>query len=283
MKQLAEILELGTGYLEKNHIEEARLKMQLLMCHILEMRKIDLYVHFEDVLAEDKLSLIREGMKNIARGIPIQHLIGNTDFMGYILDVSSDVLIPRSETEELVAKAIGDLEENGIIPNRILDIGTGSGCIAIALANKYPNAEVLALDVSEAALAVAENNAARHGADNIVFVQMDILKEFPDGEQFDIVTSNPPYIPVKDYAELDSVVKDHEPKGALTDGGDGLAFYRRFAEIFDNLLAPDGKFYLEIGFGQAEKIINIFSVTKFAVNVSNDMLKVPRIISGKWK
>src|SRR5574344_1335629 len=192
--------------------------MQLLMCHILEMRKIDLYVHFEDVLAEDKLSLIREGMKNIARGIPIQHLIGNTDFMGYILDVSSDVLIPRPETEELVAKAIGDLEEHGIIPNRILDIGTGSGCIAIALANKYPNAEVLALDVSEAALAVAENNAARHGADNIVFVQMDILKEFPDGEQFDIVTSNPPYIPVKDYAELDSVVKDHEPKGALTDG-----------------------------------------------------------------
>jgi release factor glutamine methyltransferase len=208
------------------------------------------------------------------------------------------VLIPRPETELLARQVIEEVEEpqDGL---NILDIGTGSGCIAIALAKHFSNSNVLAIDVSEGALATAKRNAEQNGVKNVYFKRIDILRddlsgnngiyaknsddhsgnsENYSGNEFDIIVSNPPYISAMEYETLEPELKLFEPKLALSDSSDGLDFYRRFAKIFKFLLATSGRAYLEVGFGQGGQVLELFNEYGNA-RLIEDYSKIERILS----
>lgn len=278
MKKLLEVLELGTEFLIKHRIEDARLNMQLILCSVLNLQKIELYTQFDKPLNDQELSLVREYMTERAKGKPLQYVLNSAQFFDFQLELNNSVLIPRPETEELIFKVFSE-NMNTEDELNILDIGTGSGCIAIALAKNYPQAKVFAIDIDEKAIEIARKNSERNSVENIQFHKLNILGAIPK-TKFDIIVSNPPYIPQDEYLELDDTVRKFEPKVALTDEGDGLEFYRRFASIFQKMLNPGGKFYLEFGFGQKNKIIDIFGVTKYQINVSMDTAGIDRIISG---
>ncbi len=281
MKSILEVLNLGTEYLSKRNIPDARINMQELMCDILGVQKIDLYLNFDKPLDESEIDTIRTKMTELAAHKPIQYVINSAQFLSLCLDLNNNVLIPRPETEELTKKIL-NLKQNRDNEFNVLDIGTGSGCIAISIAENFRQWKVYAIDNSAEAIETASSNAHKYNLDNIYFYRMDILKQIPK-TQFDIIISNPPYIPLNEYKDLDKNVLNYEPKAALTDNSDGLTFYRRFAEIFPKMLKPQGKFYLEIGYGQSEAIEEIFSVTNFDVKVSKDLNGINRFIEGAAK
>ncbi len=278
MKKLLEVLELGTEFLIKHNIEDARLNMQLILCSVLNLQKIELYTQFDKPLNTEELALVRDLMTQRAKGKPLQYVLNSAQFFDYQLELNDSVLIPRPETEELIYRVFKE-NLNTEAEINILDIGTGSGCIAIALAKYFTKANIFAIDIDGKAIQTAKKNAANNNISNIQFHTLDILNSIPK-TKFDIIVSNPPYISQNEYLELEQTVREFEPKVALTDGGDGLAFYSRFAEIFNSMLNNNGKFYLEFGYGQKEQIINIFDVTKFQIDVSKDSAGIDRIISG---
>ena len=211
--------------------------------------------------------------KKMSDGTPLQYALGNTDFYGIKISVNKNVLIPRPETEELAEKAIEEI--NARAAARVLDLCTGSGAIAVAIARKS-GAKVVASDISESALSVAKANALNSGAD-IEFVKSDLFNDI-DGE-FDVIVSNPPYIPSEDIKSLDDKVKNFEPVLALDGGSDGLKFYRAIAEGLEDKLAENGVLYMEFGIGQAESIKNIFG--RYDTQIIEDMQGVPRIAAVK--
>ena len=279
MKTISEILQTGTAYLEKYGIDDPRLNMQILLCSVLKMQKIDLYLNFDKPLNEEELTLTRNSIVKLRKHCPIQYVVGNTVFYDSTFKLNQDVLIPRPETEELVDKIVKSKQMSDF-SGKILDIGTGSGCIAVSLAKAFKNSSVYAIDVDDDILALAKENAERNHADNINYLKMDILRSLP-AEKFDLIVSNPPYIPLNDYGGLEKKVKDFEPRTALTDEADGLTFYRRFAEVFRSMLNSGGSFYLEVGYGEAESIKSFFSPNEFSVEVSKDINGVGRFIFGK--
>jgi release factor glutamine methyltransferase len=189
---------------------------------------------------------------------PLQYILGTQEFCGLDIAVTPDVLIPRPETELLVEEALRAIA--GVNGPAIADVGTGSGCIAVAIACERPGATVYALDLSGGALAVARSNATRHGTRNrIRFIQADLLAAF-GGESagaFDAIVSNPPYLPEQELEALQSEVARYEPRVALAAGPDGLAFYRRLLREAPPLLKPDGRLIMELGFGQADAVMRL--------------------------
>lgn len=280
MKKIIEVIDLGTEYLNKHEVEDARLNMQLILCSVLNLNKIDLYTQFDKPLHPQEIETIRSYMIKRAEGVPLQYILNAGHFLDLKLELSNSVLIPRPETEELVALVDRNNLANKDERISVLDIGTGGGCIALSLAKLFPNAEVFAVDIDQVAINTATINAENNSLNSIKFHKFDILNQIPKSK-FDIIVSNPPYISLEDYHELEQTVRKFEPRAALTDEADGLTFYRRFADIFQNMLKPNGKFYLEIGFGQSEQIISIFPVTKYAINVSKDSAGIDRIIEGQ--
>ena len=207
---------------------------------------------------------------------PIQYITGEQEFYGLALRVTSAVLIPRPETEQLVEAVLAELDPTQ--PVRILDVGTGSGAIAIALAYHLPHARITAVDLSTAALEVAASNAAHHGlAGRIRFVQSDLLDARPPDElPFDVIVSNPPYVPTADRASLHPQVRDHEPAAALFAGPDGLDVYRRLIPQARTALRPNGLLALEIGQGQREAIASLLSGWN-KLRFLDDLQQIPRI------
>ncbi len=248
-----------------------------MLCHVLGTGLANLIAHPELCLApcqcEQLIDLIDQ---RIYDRLPIQYLIGTVDFYGLTLHVTPTVLIPRPETEQLVAFVIELLDQIGIVPARILDIGTGSGCIALALARAFPQSTVIGWDVSEAALLVARENAQVNGISNVEFVLRDVMQNLPS-EHFDLIVSNPPYVAMTDYTLLEPELY-HEPKIALTDESDGMQFFRRYAEIFPSLLATDGIFAVECGAGQAQTIAALFS--SFETALYTDAAGIERYVVG---
>jgi len=272
---------------EGSHPERARRDAETLVVHVLKMSAPDtnlawLIAHIGEPLAADAAVTFCDLIERRLAGEPIQYITGEAEFYGLPFHVNGDVLIPRPETEHLVEMAIAlaqKLRLTGAIPElRIVDVGTGSGAIAVALAHALPFAEITATDILPAVLAVAKSNVARNGfADRIRFFEGDLLEPVV-GEHFDIVVSNPPYVPESDRTILDVEVRDYEPAQALFAGEDGLAIYRRLIPAAFGALVPGGFVALEIGYGQQEAIHALLAGAGFSgIEFTEDLQKIPRV------
>ena len=258
-----EIIQRSTEFLARKGVDSPRLQIELLLAHVLQMPRLKLYLNFERPLSEEQITTLRELVRRRGEREPLQHLLGTVNFVGLELAVTRDVLIPRPETEQLVELAARHLAARNLgqaYPTRILDFGTGSGCVAVALAKQFPSAELHATDLSEAALRVARENAARHGvAERVQFHQGDGFAAVPAGMRFDLLVGNPPYIPGGEIAALQPEVRDHDPRLALDGGTDGLDYYRRFVAEAPVFLQPDARLIAEFGDGQEAALAGMFA------------------------
>jgi release factor glutamine methyltransferase len=256
------------------HTERARKDAELLLLHLLGKDHAWLMAHLMDEFSGDLIQRYGELLLQRFNGEPIQYILGESEFYGLPFGVTLDVLIPRPETEHLVEKVI-ELAAGFPAPS-IVDVGTGSGCIAVALGHRLPDAAITAIDLSAAALAVAEQNAKRNGVD-LHFLQGDLLAPVAN-EQFDIIVSNPPYVPTADRDSLAVEVRDHEPALALFAGDDGLDIYRRLIPQAFACLFPCGFIAIEIGYGQSEAIGELLASAGFRqIEFIPDLQSIPRV------
>jgi len=266
-----EILQRSALWLSGKGIASARLEAELLLAHVLGGERLDLYRAVDRPVSEEEADAYRALLQRRARGEPVAYLTGRREFYSLDLRVTRDVLVPRPETELLVDRA------RELKPRRILDLGTGSGCIAIACAVKLPEAEVTATDVSAAALAVARGNAERHGvAGRIRFLEGDLYTPLAPDERFDLIVSNPPYVR---HGEAERVAT-HEPHLALYGGKDGLLVLGRLIADAPSHLESDGTLLSEIGEDQ-EKAVRALATACFArVVVEKDLAGRPRVLEA---
>ncbi len=265
----------GADFFRKRGIDSPRLTIELMLAHLLKLTRFDLYLQFDRPLKEEELVKLREMVKRRANREPLQYILGVAHFYKREYAVTPAVLIPRPETELLVEESLRRAPSL-----RCLDIGTGSGCIGITVALERPETEVVAIDASDDALEVARINAERLGARNIVFRQIDIFDDQAMSEigSFDMIVSNPPYIPAVEISALEPEVREHEPHLALTDFDDGLRFYRRMLELFPRLLRSHGNVFLEVGHGQSRELRKIFQQGGYGVDILTDLDKIERIL-----
>ena len=246
------ILDWTKEFLVSRGVENARLEAEWLLCAATGLDRVGLYLNFEKPLNDDELAAYRVMVARRGRREPLQHILGTKEFCGLEFEVSPDVLIPRHDTEALVIEALARMSA----AQTVLDIGTGSGCIAIALACRFPGASVTAVDISEAALVVARRNAEKNGV-AIEFLQGSLLEPVT-GRHFDLIVSNPPYIPSSDIETLESEVRDFDPRAALDGGADGLDVYRAVIPDATALLNSGGWLLVEVGVGQAADVAQMF-------------------------
>ena len=274
--RIIDIINWSKEYFEKNNIDSPRLTIELLLKHVLGLDRIDLYTQFEKPINEGELHTLKEMIQLRAKRVPLQYILGSVEFYGMNYIVNENVLIPRPETEEIVDLIIKSYDTQSKL--RILDIGTGSGCIAISLGKHFINSEVYAIDNSTSALKVAKQNSLDLGVENVKFAYADILSTSPK-LKYDIIVSNPPYVSINEMDEIEPEL-NYEPKSALTDSLDGLKFYRRFVTIFDDILSINGRFYLELNSTSSKVISNLFK-DKYKVEVIKDLSDNPRILKGE--
>lgn len=268
-------------YLTKAHVDSPRKTIEMMMCSVLNTDKLGLYMQFERILSSAELAGLRNMIdRRVRKREPLQYILGSTFFYGLEICVDSRVLIPRPETEQLVEHAVRILREQRLSGEslRVADIGTGSGCIALAIASLLPDVHVTAIDVSHDALEVAKMNAARLGVRNMEFDLRDILESSPWSDEFHLIVSNPPYIAKSEVDSLDEEVRAFEPEQALTDYDDGLRFYRRYAAVFPTVLKASGSFLLELGYGMAEETARVFR--EWNTKVHHDLEGRERILEG---
>jgi release factor glutamine methyltransferase len=272
------LLEWTEDFLRKKGVESARLEAQILLAHALGCKKIDLYVRHDEEPAEDRRTAFREMIKKRADGMPVAYLVGHREFYSLEFAVSPAVLIPRPETETLVMEALRRLKP--LPAPRVLDVGTGSGAIAVVIAKHHKTAQITAVDVSPTALAVAKSNAEKHGvADRITFTEGDLFGPVA-GHTFDLIVSNPPYIAEAEFPSLDVGVRDFEPRSALAGGPDGLDFYRRIATEASNYLVPGGVVLVEIGATQESAVRDLFAAHLEVGPTYKDAAGRPRVVSA---
>jgi len=278
-----EAIQKSADFLAKKGVESPRLQTELLLAHLLKLPRMKLYLNFERMLTASETDALREFIKRRGQREPLQHIVGSTSFCGFEIVVNRHALVPRPETELLAEFGWKFLETFNLQPSTALDFGTGTGCIAIALAAKCPNVKIIATDISSDALALAKENAARNNvAKRIEFLQGDEFVTLPDDARFDLIISNPPYIPTVEIEMLQPEVRDFDPRAALDGGADGLAFYRKLAAEAKVFLKPDGKIMLEFGDGHADAVKNIFENEKWIVEaVKEDYSQRARILVAR--
>jgi release factor glutamine methyltransferase len=253
-----EIIQKSTEYLSRKGVESPRLQSESILAHVLALPRMQLYLNFERKLSDDQVATCRELVQRRGSREPLQHLVGTVSFCGLEIRVGRQALIPRPETEQLAEHAESLLPSGGTSNPTLLDFGTGSGCIAIALATRCPHARVSALDVSTEALTLARTNAELHKVLNrIDFLEGNGFSALPPDAHFDLIVSNPPYIPSAEIDTLEMEVKDFDPRLALDGGIDGLDFYRMLATEAAGHLNPRGAMVLEFGDGQARLIADL--------------------------
>ncbi len=251
------ILEWTTGYFERKQVDSPRLSAELLLSHVLASPRIRLYTEYERPLAEKELTEFRELVRRAGEHEPVAYLTGRAFFFNLELRVNSDVLIPRPETEKIVENVVQFCRHSpGFESPRILDLCTGSGCIAAALAQNLKTAQIVATDLSAAALSVARSNLERLKLlDRVELARghlFDALRDIVDRSPFHIITANPPYIPTAQIETLDRNVREYEPRMALDGGMDGLSIIRQILAGAPARLAQDGRLYIELAFDQAQ-------------------------------
>ncbi|MEE9430305.1 MAG: peptide chain release factor N(5)-glutamine methyltransferase [Melioribacteraceae bacterium] len=282
MLNVLSAIELSKDYLEKKGIEEARINADLLLADILNCKRMDLYLKFDQPLAKDEIDKYRDYIARRGKGEPLQYIVGEVEFYGLMFKVNPNVLIPRPETELLVENIITNT--NGQQNLRILDVGSGSGNIIIALVKNIDNTEGVSIDINEKAIEVAkENSLAQNLETRITFLTKDILKSDLDVlGKFDVIVSNPPYVSDEEYKTLQKEITNHEPKNALTDFANGFTFYDKISVEAKDLLNPKGKLYFEVGIGQSEKVKEIMLKNNFAnIEIVKDYASIDRIVYGE--
>lgn len=279
--RVVDIIRSSTDFLAKKGVPDPRLDAEALLGNVLKKNRLELYLFFDRPLDQGELDQYRDHIKRRGKREPLQHILGDTGFMDLILKTSPAALIPRPESEVLATQAIALMGETEC---RILDVGTGTGCIALSLAQSLPKAKVLGIDISPEALTLAKENAQANDLE-VRFQQVNILEELPKIEsRFDLVVSNPPYIAPREKDNLQIEVRDYDPPLALFADDDGLAFYHRFANILPELLNPGGRFLFEFGGEPQEKaVLKIFSRTPYHdLEIIQDLNGDPRIVSGRF-
>ena len=281
MAAVAELLLQGAEHLGAGpHGDRARADAELLLMLVLERSRAWVLAHPEAIPSSQQAGRFIELVERRYCGEPMQYITGETEFYGLPFTVTPDVLIPRPDTEHLVEKAL-ELARQFLQP-RIVDVGTGSGAIAVTLARQLPEAEITAVDLSESALQVARDNARQNAVDQrIRFLQGDLLAPV-SSEQFDLVVSNPPYVPDTDREQIAVEVREFEPALALFAGVDGLEVYRRLIPAVREVLAPGGFIALEIGFSQAQAIEELLQTGGFQeIEFTPDLQGIPRVASAR--
>lgn len=253
---IIDLIKWGEGYFNKNNFDSPKQEIEWLLCDLLDYKRVDLYLNFEEIVPIYKLSTLNKWVKKRIKRMPLQYITGSTEFYGNKFFLNENVLIPRQETERLVDICLQSI--NKLSAPKILEIGTGSGCISISIALIRSDAKILSIDISQNALKKAIINSDYHQTRNISFVELDFLKELPKGH-FDIIISNPPYISSGEMKNIMTDVKDYEPEIALTDFMDGLQFYERLSIVAPKLLNQEGSLILEVGSkDHPDKVLKLF-------------------------
>jgi len=238
------ILDWTTAHLAKHASDSPRLDAEVLLAFARSCERIRLYTNYEDIVTDEQRTTMRSLVQRRSKAEPVAYLVGKQEFFGLDFYVDRNVLIPRPDTETLVMELVEEAQK--LTSPRILDLCTGSGCVAIAAASNCSTASFLATDISEAALAIAQQNAETNGLqEQIRFLKSDCFNQIPAEAQFDLIASNPPYIPDAEIETLDADVRQHEPRLALSGGADGLDFYRKIIQEAVPRLKEGGQLLLE--------------------------------------
>jgi release factor glutamine methyltransferase len=286
-------LKEGIARLDAAQVRSSKLAAELLLMRALERDRTWLYAHATDVVDARSLEEYFALIARRAAGEPTQYILGEQEFWGLEFEVTPAVLIPRPETEHIIEVSIARVgERNRAIPLSIADVGTGSGCLAVTLAKVFPNAQIVATDISADALEVARRNATRHAvAERIKFLETDLLSRLGpplpatayQSPSFDLIVSNPPYVALSDADSLQREVRDHEPKLALFGGPTGVEIYSCLIEQAETLLGARGILILELGYDSADrvrKMIDLRGAWK-NVTVTNDLAGIPRVVAAE--
>jgi release factor glutamine methyltransferase len=296
-----EVIQRSAEFLQQKGVESPRLQIELMLAYVLAVPRLKLYLNFDRVLSDTEVSRVREMVKRRGAREPLQHILGSTSFCGLEIKCSPAALIPRPETELLAERAWKFLaevdqgragclqpaarrgEDTAPYLPTALDVGTGSGCIAIVIAVNALKARIHAVDVSADALKLAKENAARHNVgDRIEFIEGDMFAVLAKGLQFDLIVNNPPYIASEEIKSLQPEVRDFDPMLALDGGTDGLEFHRRIAREAPTFLRSHGKLMLEFADGQAEDVKKVFTSENWIVEeIVADYSSRPRILIAR--
>lgn len=275
-----EVLSSTTGYFQKRHIDSPRLNAEHLLAHVMGRKRMELYLNFERQVRESELAPLRELVKRRGSGEPLQYLLGTVEFCGRSFRCDKRALVPRPETEQLVELLISHFKSE-ITYSRIIDVGTGSGVIALTLAAEFPKAEIIGTDVSEDALILARENAERLGlADRVRLLRSNLLENVQPG--FDLIVANLPYVSNEDRQNLSREVL-HDPEIALFAGARGDELVRQLIAQSLSWLRPGGMLAMEIGIGQSEALVAVLTEKNYRdISTEKDYSGVIRFLFAKY-
>lgn len=281
---IQQVLRQAIQQLKNSGNEAPALEAGVLLCHCLRRDRAFLYAHGDQELEAGLEKRFVEMLCRRVQGEPLQYITATQEFMGLELQVGPGVLIPRQDTETLVEHVLEFLQEKPAQRVRVLDLCTGSGCIAVSVAHYHPSAEVTAVDISETALDIAQRNAAALQLDNrVAFLQGDLYEALGAGIEtgvFDVIVSNPPYIASWEMETLERQVREYEPAIALEGGQDGLEFYRRIAFHAPRFLRPGGMLAFEVGWQQASDVVSLLQSSFTDISTVQDVAGSYRVVSG---
>lgn len=281
---LLEVLNSSTKALEGKHIEDARLNVELILCNVLNCDRIRLYLDFEKPLQEFELEQIRSMLRRRMKGEPLQYILGETEFFGYNIRTAKGTLIPRPETEQIVEILLKEVKDKNLDAIKILEVGSGTGCLSIAVSKELSKIEVkhkiVGIDISDEAISLSNENKLLNeiSDENLVYLKKDFLTMESINPPVDYLISNPPYINKVDYNELDFGIKNFEPRIALTDESDGLTFYKKFISVYKS---TGNKFTCisEIAYDQFEKLKNLLLINNISdFEFFDDLSGIKRIL-----
>lgn len=282
MLTVLDAINKSADYLAEKEIDSPRINAELFLASILNCKRLDLYLMYDRPLSNDEIVKYRDFLKRRSSFEPIQYIIGKVEFYGIEIKISPSVLIPRPETEILVETVINNIGKNDRL--KILDIGSGSGNIAIALAKNLLNAKITGIDISKDSIILARENARRlQLEDQISFSVEDIFNlNEANYTGYDIVVSNPPYVSEQDYLNVQKEIKNYEPDFAVTDFSNGYSFYKKITDVCKMILNPGGKIFFEIAVGQSAKVKNILAKNDYKnILAVKDYGNIERVISGE--
>ena len=278
---MSSLLLWGTERLTERGFDEARLHVEMLVSHALDLSRTKIYTNPGRFITREEWGKFRQVFNRRLDHEPLQYLVGETHFMSLPLWIDERVMIPRPETELLVEKTLEVMKDLPTATPKILDIGTGSGNIPIALAHFFPGARITSIDISQDALDVAQRNIERHGIRSVSLHRADIFADILPGAAFDIVVSNPPYVSLEEFQDLQPEVRNFEPRCAITDDSDGLRIITRIIDVAAHHLVHGGFLLLETAHDQEKKVCALLGERGFSrVEVSKDYSGIPRIVKA---